>query len=297
MDQKHKKKLLYIMGIDWNWIFQRPQILALHLSKNYDLTVVFPRSILKRTEWNRKEKADVRHRILWTLPLQEKNRLIGAASAWWNRKAFRDIQGYDSVIIGYPLYFRYIPEDYTGKVIYDCMDNYEALYPDQKNAWKITAQESALAARSNAIVATGTKLYNKMDQLAHGKIRLIRNGTDMNCWSVPCKETYSQVQAEKKSYKIGYFGTIADWFDYSLLLESLRIFPDIEYRLIGPILRQPDSFPDRLHIVGPIEHEGLAEAMKDCDCLVMPFVVDDVVQWVDPVKLYEYIHLGNALSA
>lgn len=297
MEDKRKKKLLYIMGIDWNWIFQRPQILALHLSKAYDVTIVFPRSILKPAEKKRSKNAGIKYRILWTLPFQEKNKMIGAVSAWWNRKIFHDIQEYDAVIIGYPLYFRYIPDTYSGKVIYDCMDNYEALYPDQKNAWKITIQECALATRSNAAVTTGTKLYNKIEQLAQGKVRLIRNGTDIRCQPAPFKKTClcSQTGSEKKNYIIGYFGTIAEWFDYSLLLKSLEIFPDIEYRLLGPILRQPESFSKRLHIDGPIEHGRLAEAMQDCDCLVMPFVVDDVVQWVDPVKLYEYIALGKCI--
>lgn len=293
-----KKKLLYIMGIDWNWIFQRPQILALHLAESYQLSIVFPRSIL-----NSCPKPDIRKKpknshILWTLPLQEKNRLIGAVSTWINRKIFNDIYLYDVVVIGYPLYYRYIPTDYSGKIIYDCMDNYEALYPDSKNKQKVIAQEASLTRRSNAIVTTGRKLYKKMEQIVPGKVFLIRNGTDIGCYPVLPKDicpARQQADTSERKYEIGYFGTIAGWFDYALLMESLKRFPDIEYRLIGPVLHMPEYTSDRLHLEGIVEHECLAEAMKICDCLIMPFIVNDVVEWVDPVKLYEYIGLGKCI--
>ena len=33
----------------------------------------------------------------------------------------------------------------------------------------------------------------------------------------------------KAKYKIGYFGTIAEWFDFDLLLKSLDNYPNLEY--------------------------------------------------------------------
>ena len=47
-----KKKMLYIMHIDWNWIKQRPQFLVEELSQYYDVTVVYTygynRSLIKQ---------------------------------------------------------------------------------------------------------------------------------------------------------------------------------------------------------------------------------------------------------
>ena len=37
--------------------------------------------------------------------------------------------------------------------------------------------------------------------------------------------------------------------------------------------------------------------VKDIDCLIMPFIVNDVVEYVDPVKLYEYISWGKCIIA
>ena len=41
------KNMLYVCGINWKWIFQRPQILALQLQENYNVTVMYPKKIIK----------------------------------------------------------------------------------------------------------------------------------------------------------------------------------------------------------------------------------------------------------
>lgn len=279
------KKLLYIMGIDWQWIFQRPQILAKYLSADYDITVVFPRSILKKRS---PVSACPPFRILWTLPYQEKNAFIGKISARLNQNVFKDIYSYDYVYINYPLYGRYIPEDYGGKVIYDCMDNHESLYPDQKRVYKILVQEQRLVKRSNLLLVSAQALAEKMNKIAGcEKSILLRNGTVPN-------RVYPLKKPEKRQlYSIAYIGTIASWFDYPSILESLKHCPQVEYHLIGPANEKADC-PGIIY-EGSVSHEHLGSLAEKYDCLVMPFVVNDIVRFVDPVKLYEYIAFGKCI--
>lgn len=157
MQNKSKKKPLYIMGIDWDWIFQRPQIIEQHLEESYDVTVIFPRSILKWRPGRRKLHSTAlpsHFKILWTLPFQEKNPAIG----WLARKlfsfVFRDSNRFDVIVIGYPLYYRYIPASYQGKLVYDCMDYHKALYPDSKSLPRLLEQEDALASRCDLLIVS-----------------------------------------------------------------------------------------------------------------------------------------------
>jgi hypothetical protein len=39
-----------------------------------------------------------------------------------------------------------------------------------------------------------------------------------------------------------------------------------------------------------VEHDALYDSVSDADCLIMPFVVNEIIESVDPVKLYEYIN-------
>lgn len=290
MEEK-RKKLLYIMGIDWDWIFQRPQIMEQYLEQDYDVTVIFPRSIhrfLKQCRGTYPKN----YKILWTLPWQEKSKIINFLSCILTKRIFSNIDQYAGIIIGYPLYYRYIPKTYSGSIIYDCMDNYEALYPAIPSRKRLVALEKSLSNASAAIVVTGSLLQKKIETIVsdHSKhIELIRNGVSLQqtCY-------YSRTETKGK-YKIGYIGTIAEWFDYNVLLLSLKQFDDVEYHLIGPVIKHCPEENVGIIMEGVINHEMLTEITKDYACLVMPFVVNDVVKWVDPVKLYEYIAMGKCI--
>ncbi len=282
-----KKRILYIMGIDWEWIYQRPQIIAEKLSKYYDVTVVFPRNVIVR---NKKSPCveGIDFRILWTLPFQEKNTLLGKWSMKQSQKIFKDIETFDCIYVGYPLYARYIPAEYKGKIIYDCMDNHEMLYPDQKRVHKVVKQETELIEKCDLLLVSAGKLKEKADRIAgREKSKLLRNGTEIN-HIYAIKETQ-----QKEKYSLGYFGTIAKWFDYEALKVSLDKIEKIEYQLVGPIIDKVDRPGIIYH--GPVSKSALGEKVKDCDCLVMPFQVNEIVSYVDPVKLYEYIAMGKCI--
>lgn len=280
------------MGIDWHWILQRPQVIELHLEKKYDVTVIFPRSIFK---WHLGSKKNYpnRFRILWTLPFQEKNFVLNILSRLLARPLFRHIEQYDAIVIGYPLYYRYVPADYRGKIIYDCMDNYETLYPYPKGVTQVLMQERQLVQRCDALVTSCQKLYWKM--IKYGNVqsalkRVIRNGTNIDMVISPHKAS-----ALDGKYGIGYFGTLAEWFNYPLLEKSLNMNEGVEYHLIGPYIGSSPPRHSGLIYEGIVPHDELAEKTKGYACFVMPFYVNDIVEWVDPVKLYEYIALGKCV--
>ncbi len=283
----NKKRILYIMGIDWQWIYQRPQIFAEKLARDYELTVLFPRSITTGNT-TLPESAGMEFRILWTLPYQEKNVFIGKLSQAINAKLFRDLDSFQAIYVGYPLYARYIPDTYQGKIIYDCMDNHEALYPDRKRVFKVLKQENCLIQRCNLLFASATLLREKVDEIAgYPKSILVRNGVEI-------KEVCEVKQpACKAHYSLCYIGTIAEWFDYEVIRDSLSKMQNIDYQLIGPANQKTEHAGIVYH--GPIPHHKLGEAIRDYDCLIMPFQVNEIVASVDPVKLYEYIAFGKCI--
>ncbi len=282
-----KPRLLYIMGIDWDWIYQRPQVLAELLASDYEVTVLFPRSIL-RASHKTNVPLKMQARILRTLPYQEKNLVVAMGSFLLNRHLFRDIDTFDYIYLGYPLYARYIPASYHGKIIYDCMDNYEALYPDQKRVSRILQQEQHIVRRCHLLLASSVLLKKKVDAIAgYSKSILVRNGV---LFDIALSLSHAQ---KKDIYKLCYIGTVAEWFDYKLLLTTMNELPYLEYHLVGPVSSRCDH--PKIHYLGIVPHETLPETVADFDCLVMPFCVNEIVKSVDPVKLYEYISFGKCI--
>ena len=56
-------------------------------------------------------------------------------------------------------------------------------------------------------------------------------------------------------------------------------------------------FHNRLEFRGPTAHSNLLAIMTKAKGLIMPFILNDLIQSVNPVKLYEYIYSGKPILA
>lgn len=286
------KKILYLMGVDWYWIKQRPQILAEYLARDYDVTVVYLKEVFCRQQLRQDNDELAKSYAVPAIPFRDKNPFIHVVQKTLFHKILKKADEFDIVWIGQPLLYNYIPASYTGKIIYDCMDNHAALCGDLRIRDTIYKTESELVHRAATIFVSSMGLYSKMQSLGGtGKTVLIRNGFVADHIFAPALQKY-QVN---KTLKIGYFGTIAEWFDFSLLLKSLERFSNLEYDLWGPVSGIAPPEHPRIKLKGVVEHNKLWEKVKDVDVLIMPFKINDIIEDVDPVKLYEYISMGKTI--
>lgn len=286
-----KKKMLYIMGVDWDWIYQRPQVIAEYLSQDYEITVAFPVKIWDRHSIKnpRNERTEIHKLKLWVFPFQRKSKLIGMIADKYKRFQLRNYQQYEYIYIDYPVDIEYITEDYRGCLIYDCIDNHEQMCSNEYMRRKVVEDEEILMQRSDIVIVSSQKLLQKRANIYSKKLHLVRNGT-----------SYTKIYdvkdgVVKKHYIIGYIGTIAEWFDQELLLQSAQKHIELEYHLIGPCTISNQVRNSRIIYDGIVEHTKLQLHVKDYDCMIMPFVVNEIVKAVDPVKLYEYIAFGKCI--
>lgn len=285
------KKMLYFMGVEWNWIFQRPHVFALELEKEYDLTVVCPKQLIHPKHQSNKPVKQMKE--LFQIPFQEKNKLIGAIAWKLHTNVLGDLSEFDIIWVGYPLFGRYIPEDYQGIVVYDCMDNFEAMYSDrnEKNLQRACKEELKLLMRADIVFASSLKLKEKLLSICPGKeISVVRNGYSNITLITP------EASKKKEQYVLGYIGTISEWFDNDIVLSSLKKYAEIKYELIGPVGNQIMK-EDRVIYTGVVEHKDLSTYVEKIDCLIMLFKINDITLYVDPVKLYEYIAWGKCIIA
>ena len=283
------KKILYFSQVDWNWIKQRPQFIALGLAeRGFDIRAIYIRQY-RQNGLRKVEAGKVQLRPIYRIPpLGYRFALINKMNRWIvRRKVAWEIQRFqpDAVWLTHPSQIADIPGAFTGQVIYDCMDDYDVLGTQLSPHERICNLEQRLCSRADLILVSSHRLQEKIcGQNPHktNQIKLVRNG---------CNGTiYPRVMGShgEKLYA-GYVGTIAEWFDFDLVLESLERIPNLEYFLIGPVLTKNPPVHERIHYMGTIAHENLFDTVKELDCMVMPFRVIDVVLAVDPVKLYEYI--------
>ncbi len=97
----------------------------------------------------------------------------------------------------------------------------------------------------------------------------------------------------------GYYGALAEWFDYELLEKVARARPDWNFLLIGPMydqsLRgQPVLKCDNVLWLGPRDYHSLPGYLRLFDVATIPFKINNITLATSPLKLYEYFAGGKA---
>lgn len=96
----------------------------------------------------------------------------------------------------------------------------------------------------------------------------------------------------------GYYGALAEWFDYRLLTEVARQNPQWRFLLIGPdydgsIKRAGLKRVRNVHWAGPKDYASLPAYLARFDVAMIPFVINDITRATSPLKLYEYFAGGK----
>lgn len=280
------------MGVDWYWIKQRPQIIAEMLSYDFDVTVAYYKEVILRLDL-RKDNDELEKSIpIPVIPYREKNKLIHLVQQCIFKYKVRNIEQYDAIWIAHPLLYGYIPKSYQGRIIYDCMDNHKALCNDFKIKRAIDKVEADLIRCADLVMASSNRLKCKIEKKYQIQTRLVRNG--FVAGQIHFTDSLSK---KNRKIKIGYFGTIAEWIDFDALIKCLDEIMEINFFFWGPVLLHKVPRHDRLFYKGVVEHDRLWENAKKMDCLIMPFIVNNSIKDVDPVKLYEYISMGKIIIA
>lgn len=286
-----KKKMLYLSHVDWNWIKQRPQFIAEGLKACFDVSVLYMFQNGRRNTLQKRSHKGEDVSPLFSIPFA--GRMGGIAEKI--NTSFMKIQlSYhirrtkpDYIYFTYPLQAEILPDFFNGKIIYDCMDNHTALCLEKQKG-KIALLEKKLIEKADHILVSSNNLIKTLVERYGAqfalKMNLIRNG-----YNGEILDTTEEDPVKKATFTISYIGTVGRWFNFDFVIKSLEDMPNLRYKIIGPVdVHAPQS--DQIEYTGTIEHNELFDSVKETDCLVMPFVLNEIVEAVDPVKLYEYIN-------
>lgn len=172
-------------------------------------------------------------------------------------------------------------------IIYDCMDDVAEFYSDESAKLIILEKEKELILNSKIIIVSSSNLKNKLEgRGANAPIHVINNAINI---SFPT-EHFGSLKSRNTEYSLVYFGTISSWFDFDTVLSILDQHPDVRLVLVGPVETKIPKHSS-IRYLGVIKHDDLHNLTQHADAFIMPFIVNELIQSVDPVKVYEYIAL------
>lgn len=171
-------------------------------------------------------------------------------------------------------------------LVFDVMDNVPAFTSGVSRRW-LSDAEAELARRSDWIITASTPLERKFS--AHqARLRRVHNG--LTTPDLPYREDIRRTRQNRLVF--GYVGTISSWFDWHAVDALAARFPDSVVRLIGPCDTRPRALRPNIELLPATPQHLVYEAMRDFTVGIVPFTVDELTDFVDPVKYYEYRALG-----
>lgn len=291
------EQILYLMHVDWNWIKQRPQFIAEELSNYYKVNIIYKYSYNKKGLQNNNPSSNITLLPVKSVPHKFMHLPFAKNinKVFFKKKVLNELKqkNIKKIYITSPLLYDYLPKNYNGEIIYDCMDDHVALESNTDSSL-IQTNEKKLIDKATKVLVSSINLkivlIGRYGKTFSSKLELVRNGYNGEILS---QKSMYNLQKNKKKI-ISYFGTVSSWFNFKLIQESLKDFADIEYHIYGPVetgIQVPKD--KRIKLMGTVEHDKLYSAVKDSIALIMPFKVNKIIESVDPVKLYEYINFNK----
>ncbi len=188
---------------------------------------------------------------------------------------------------------------FGARLVYDCMDRWAA-FPGFGTFNR--RQEAALWKDADLLVVTAQSLGESASRAGITPV-VIPNAVDYNFVSKPRS---GNVLPGYKRPIIGYFGAIAEWFDYKLFRSVARLRPNYSFILIGGYGLEKNVFGDQMrrlsslpnvHLLGHKDYAEIPDYLASFDVCTIPFVINQVTSATDPVKIYEYFSQGKPVVA
>jgi glycosyltransferase involved in cell wall biosynthesis len=157
-----------------------------------------------------------------------------------------------------------------------------------------------LLKRSAVVVGTADDLVAELRPHRPDAL-LCPNGVDLAHFETKDSAEEDGVPADMQSLVaqgkpiIGYYGAMAEWFDFELVKHAAQALPEYEFVLIGPdydgqTIRTAgiETHPN-IHWLGPKKYAELPRYLACFGVATIPFKITDALQAVSPIKLFEYM--------
>jgi glycosyltransferase involved in cell wall biosynthesis len=192
-----------------------------------------------------------------------------------------------------------------SKVIYDITDDWANLKgASRRFIERVKHGDAALTRRADCVIVCSKYLY-ELKKTVEVQPVLIPNGVDVAhyAWIGEPNAPSAAKMAEIQPPVLGYTGSLHEArLDIELVCALAAAQPHINLVLIGPSFLSVEAvarltkFPN-IHLIGPVPYRELPVYMQSFNALMIPHVVSDFTESLDPLKLYEYLAAGLPIVA
>jgi glycosyltransferase involved in cell wall biosynthesis len=180
-------------------------------------------------------------------------------------------------------------------IIYDVCDHLKISARNKRALNYLLKGERIAVKQSNIITCSSLPLYEKIKVENNINPVLIRNGVERNF--------INETQEPARSKIIGFIGVLdvkPQIYDIQLIIRIAKELPDYEIQIIGRhSISQESELAEckNIKILGIIPNQEIKERLRNFKVCIIPFRSTEVVSFINPLKLYEYLAFGKAVVA
>ncbi len=304
-------KIAYFAPIYFDYLKQRPQHFAELLSKNHEVVYIEPTISLMRyllkggTSFRgidyqispnlkvvRAGGGFTVHKSLDYFDLLN----VNSISEYYQLEKY--VKDCDIIWTGYPGWYNLISRYKDKKLVYDKMDEDSQIATNYFLKQSLKSKEEKLIRSADLIFVSCQKFLDQIKE-KHSNVKLLQNGVMVDFSDCRCKV----LQAESERFGLGrqktifgYVGTISHWFDFDVLKIILEADPNNEIILVGNNM-MPEMKHERVHYIAPVKKEQVAGIIEQFDVCLYNFKRNDLLDTINPVKIYEYLALNKPVLA
>ncbi|MEK6280859.1 MAG: glycosyltransferase [Acidobacteriota bacterium] len=192
----------------------------------------------------------------------------------------------------------------STRTIYDWIDDFDVFNFDRD----FLERNHERALKEASLVLTVARVLHERVLASRPDALYLPNGVDYDHFAgnsvTPVDDRYIPPSWLNGKPLAGYYGAMAEWFDYELLAAVARLRPDWNFVLIGQMYDNSlrDSGRSLLRLsnvrwIGPRGYPKLPQYLSLFDVAMIPFAINDITRATSPLKLYEYFAGGKPVIA
>lgn len=184
-------------------------------------------------------------------------------------------------------------------LIYEYVDDFSVL---SYSTSEMQQNHQELMKKADLTLCTAQVLYE--DALPYAKkILLSPNAVDYEFFHKNRNSETSPILrdiVQKYDCILGYYGCLANWVDYDLVLEVAKKKPNWCFVLIGycpdgTIKQLQQSGLDNILVYPAQPYRDLPQFISAFDIQIIPFRINNITKRTSPVKLFEYMASGKPI--
>ncbi len=208
----------------------------------------------------------------------------------------------DAFLMLWPEQTKYIPERTSSIIVYENIDSHDLITYATED-WNNLHLK--WVKKANIVVATADDLFCMLRNIRPDTL-LLPNGVRIEDWvsTKSCLPPRDMIEASYSSVVVGYYGSIAEWFDWKMWKYAAKAKQDWSFVIIGlpydgnfeKIMEHIKCFPN-IYYLGPKSYKSLPSYLTYFDVATIPFVVNRITNACSPIKLFEYMAAGKPIVA